>query len=636
MAETRAYLGQPVSEGIAVGVLQLGAAAQVGAVTPEQVAAAFAAVARERTELADSLRAAGRSGDAEIVGIGALIAADPALVDPAVAAVRDGADAATAITDAASAQAAIIAALELPELAERAADVRQVAAAVLEHLSAENGRPAPLAAPQPDASGELQATPVPGGAAAGGGAPGGGAPGGAAEPAGASIPGDGTEPDSSPASGGALILVRRELDPAELIRLADSGLAGAVSVTGGASSHAAIIARGLGIPMLTGADPQVLDLPDGLVAVLDAEAGQLLVGPPDLALAQALKQFAAQRIVGASGAGGALGAAGAPGVTGASSAAGTPGVTGAPRAAGAPGVTGLAGLLAGGAGPIGSPVPALAAGGIATTRDGQRVTVLCNVASAAETRLGLAAGAAGSGLVRTEVPFTGAGHWPSEQEHARWLAPVLELLDGRPAVVRLLDFSGDKVPPFLRGRSAGLAALLGDPRALDDQLRAILTTGRQANLAIMIPMVSELAQVEQVRTALAAAAAATGSAVPELGIMVEVASTARRASYFAARVGFFSIGTNDLAGEVLGLDRRDPRARPALAADPRVLELITTTVRAAAGAGIPVSVCGDSAADPEVLPLLIRLGVRRISIPAARVGQVAGWIAALDTSKDMR
>jgi phosphoenolpyruvate-protein kinase (PTS system EI component) len=114
--------------------------------------------------------------------------------------------------------------------------------------------------------------------------------------------------------------------------------------------------------------------------------------------------------------------------------------------------------------------------------------------------------------------------------------------------------------------------------------------------------------------------------------MVEVAATAAAAADFALAVDFFSIGTNDLASEVLGLDRADPQTRPALAADPRVLVLIQNVIQAAQQAGVKVSVCGDAAADPLVLPLLLGLGVRTLSVGAARVPQVAGWIAATDTN----
>jgi phosphoenolpyruvate-protein kinase (PTS system EI component) len=515
MTKASRYPGLPVSEGVASGQLYPGDVRPVETpATPEEVAAAFAAVAGERTALAERLRAAGRGDEADIVAIGALIAADPALVDPAVAAARDGTGAVAAVEQSAAAQVAALSGLASPDLAARADDVRQVASAVLARL------------------------------------------------AGGAVP---------PPPDGPFILVRRAVDPVDLIRFADAGLAGAVSVAGGVNSHAAIIARGLGLPMLAGVDPAVLAAPAGRPAVLDALAGRLIVDPAPRELAAA----------------------------------------GAFRAR----ANGVARLAA-----------------PARTADGQQVTLLCNVASATETRLGLAAGAAGVGLLRTEIPFTGAAAWPSEAEHRSALDPVLELLAGRPAVVRLLDFTADKIPPFLAGQEPGLAALLSHPRALADQLRAVLHSGRDTELSVMVPMVRSVTELAAVRAALAEAAARTGAALPELGMMVEVAATAATADAFTGASDFFSVGTNDLTSEVLGLDRADPAMTPALAADPRVLALVATVARAAQAAGVGLSVCGDAAADPAVLPLLIGLGIRRFSVGAARLPRVAEWIAAADSA----
>ena len=514
MTSTRRYQGLPVSEGAVTGeVYPASFQGETRAASPDEVRQAFASVSAERTALAERLHAEGRHEQADIVTVGALIALDPALVEPAVAAVAGGCAAPEAVRESAAAQAAILAALPNPDLAARADDIRQVANAVLAQL----------------------------------------APGQAAAP---------------PA--GDFILVQREVDPADLIRLSEEGLAGAVSVSGSANSHAAIIARGLGLPMLASADPAVLEIPAGRAALLDATAGQLTTDPAPQDLA----------------------------------------ALGNPR----PG-----------------PAPHRAAGTSHRTADGQPVTLLCNAASAREIRIGLSAGAAGAGLIRTEIPFVGAARWPSEADHRAALDPLLSLLAGRPAVVRLLDFSGDKIPPFLAGTQGGLDALLGQPEALADQLRAALASGRDTELKIMVPMVARLDQLAQVRAALADAVPA-GAAVPPLGMMVEVAATAEAAAVFAPAAGFFSIGTNDLTSEVLGLSRADPRMGPALAADPRVLALISRVVAAAATSGIEVSVCGDAAADPRVLPLLIGLGVRTFSVGAARLPRVAEWVAAADTA----
>jgi phosphoenolpyruvate-protein kinase (PTS system EI component) len=522
------FTGLPVSEGTAAGTLYVADAGTAVSATPDDVAGAFAAVTAERFALADRLRAAGRDQEAAIIEVGALIAADPALSEPALAAVRGGQDAASAVRAAAEQQAVAMEGLANRELAERAGDIRQVAQAVLERLGS-------AAAARPD---------------------------------------------------GDFILIRREVSPADLIELAEAGLVGAVSVAGGASSHAAIIARGLGLPMIAGTDAAVLAMPPGQAGVLNADSGELIVGA-------------------------AATGNGIPRSRTASSANTVPANT---VPATAPANTVLA-----------STAPA-------RTADGREIVVECNVASAAETRRGLAAGAAGVGLLRTEIPFTQALAWPTRAEHRAMLVPILGLLAGKPATVRLLDFSGDKIPPFLRGEASGLTALLAHPAALADQLRAVLETGRDTLLAVLIPMVSSLGEVAVVREALAGTAAALGCGLPRLGIMVELESTAAQAPVFAAAVDFFSIGTNDLAGDVLGLDRSDQAAGPALAAHPRVLALIERVADAGRQAGIPVSVCGDSAADPLVLPLLIGAGVDTVSVPAARVQRVRSWLTRLDTA----
>jgi phosphoenolpyruvate-protein kinase (PTS system EI component) len=534
---------------------------QAQTVTAGDVRAAFAAVAADRGELAAGLRAAGRADEASIVEIGALIAADSALSSPVLAAFDDGQPGMTAqaaaehVIKAAEAHAAILEALADPDLAQRAGDVRQVAQAVIARL------------------------------------------------AGASA----SAPPDAP-----FILVRHEVDPVDIIRLADTGnLVGAVSVSGGASSHAAIIARGLGLPMLVGVDPAALTAPEahetqapqapgtratktrqpGSHAILDAAAGELRTDPSPADLAR---------------------------MSAAASAAGGPHATSARPA-----------------GTARSPFAAPEAAGLWTgqgqvrTADGELVTVLCNVASAAETRLGLAAGAGGVGLLRTEIPFTRAAGWPSRADHLAALTPILTQLAGRRAVVRLLDFAGDKIPPF--PGAEGLAAFLGAPHALDDQLAAILAAGAETDLAVMIPMVRSLEEVRLVRARLTSLAKAAGTDAPPLGMMVELAATAASAATFAPHVDFFSVGTNDLTADVLAR----PRAGlgPADAAAAAVLAAIGVVVAAARQAGIGLSVCGDAAADPAVLPRLLALGVRTVSVGAANVSRVAEWTVRTDTAK---
>jgi phosphoenolpyruvate-protein kinase (PTS system EI component) len=515
MTPSARFRGVPVSPGQAAGVLRVADDDAKVSATPEEVAAAFAAVAAQRMELAGSLRAGGREDDAAIIEVSGLIAADPALIVPAVEAVRGGEAPAAAVRAAVGRQAAAMEQLSSPELAERAGDIRQIATAVIDFLRT-------------------------------------------------------SHPDSPPApSSGAFILVRHEVSPAELIELADAGLTGAVSVTGGASSHAAIIARGLGVPMISSTDPKVLSAPPGTFARLDADVGELVLASRSDRNSRCYS-------------------------------------------------TGNRDQTEVGAGAEET-----------RTADGVQITVLCNVASVVETRRGLAAGATGVGLLRTEIPYTRAADWPTLAQQRAQLGPILAMLPGKTATVRLLDFSGDKIPPFLAGAGSGLAALLAHPTALADQLRAILESGGKAQLAVMIPMVRALDEISRVREVLAWVAADVGVPAPPLGIMVELAATAARAAEFAVAADFFSIGTNDLTGDVLGLTRDDPAAGPGLAADPRVLTLVRQVADAGRDAGIGVSVCGDAAADLRVLPLLIAAGIRVVSVAAGGVSNVRSGIGGL-------
>jgi phosphoenolpyruvate-protein kinase (PTS system EI component) len=252
------------------------------------------------------------------------------------------------------------------------------------------------------------------------------------------------------------------------------------------------------------------------------------------------------------------------------------------------------------------------------------VTVLTNAASAAEVRAGLAAGAEGAGLIRTELAFLEAESWPTQADHVRALAPVLAGLRGRVATVRVLDFGGDKTPPFLRGTAErGLALLLSAEQAFIAQLRAIAHVAGDVDLRILLPMVNSVAELDAARERVVAAVDA-----PQIGAMIETVEAVDAAPGLAAGSSFLSIGTNDLTAAVLGADRFAAASSPT--GDPRVLRAIDASVRAAHDAGIAIEVCGEAASDPHLLPLLVGLEVDELSVGAARVGATREWVRELD------
>jgi len=370
------------------------------------------------------------------------------------------------------------------------------------------------------------------------------------------------------------IVVAEDLGPADVADV--QGWACAVALAGGGpTAHAAIVARSLGVPMVCGLGASVLELAQGEALVVDGDAGALVIDPAPVRLANA----------------GAAGAA----------------RDAARRAA-----------------VESSALPAV-------TTDGHRLAVLANVASAVEVRAALEAGAEGVGLLRTELLLLDAVGWPTEAEHRRALRPVLAPLAGRVATVRVLDYGADKLPPFLADQddgSRGIALLLRHPDALEDQLAAILSEGVECELRILLPMVDDVGELDAVEQLLARACARSGVIeTGVLGAMIETPAAVEHAAEIAARSAFLSIGTNDLTAAVLGVDRFG--AGQVRTEDPRVLDAIAHTVQAGHAAGIPVEVCGEAAADPALVPMLIGLGVDELSAGAARVGDLRAQIRAI-------
>jgi phosphoenolpyruvate-protein kinase (PTS system EI component) len=379
--------------------------------------------------------------------------------------------------------------------------------------------------------------------------------------------------ESSPQDGWSEgILVASDLGPADVAELSPE--IGGVALSGGAvTAHAAIVARSLGIPLVVGLGGEVFSIAEDEPAVIDGSEGEFILSPSLARAAHArLAGEARQRSRSAAAARREL--------------------------------------------------PAV-------TTDGHELRVLSNVAGPAEVRVALEAGAEGIGLFRTELSFLDARAWPERRDHERVLRPALGALGDRVATVRLLDFGGDKSPPFLQGRNErGIELQLSDPGALDAQLEALLDAGRATDLRVLVPMVEDADQLRAVREALARAAAVVpGVARPPVGAMVETADAVERVALIAEQSEFLSIGTNDLSASILGQDRfKDGGVG---ASHPEVLRAIEAVARAGKDAGMSVELCGEAASDPSLLPLLIGFGVGELSVGAARVGEVRAWVRAL-------
>jgi phosphoenolpyruvate-protein phosphotransferase len=524
----RLLAGVPASPGTAFGLVRrLDAAGEIDdAILSESARPAAAArasealarSARELEELSTRLRAEGRNDEADILDAGMMMAEDPMLLEAVESAVMSrGLTAASAIRVEVEAAAALLDALGDEELAARASDVRSLGRRACRFVSDEAVR-------------------------------------------------------VDRKTAGDSILVASDLGPADVIEL-DADVRGIALADGGVTGHAAIVARGLGLPMVVGVGAELLRLTEGEICIVDGDRS-MVIAAPDV---QRLEKVRSSMSVAAAARARAMASRALPTVT----------------------------------------------------RDGRTVRVLANAATPAEVRAALEAGADGVGLLRTELAFLEARHWPSVAEHRRTLDPVLAQLHGLTATIRLLDFGGDKTPPFLKGVfGRGVELLLEDTDALAWQLEAILDAGEATELRILIPMVTEPGQVRAVRAAIEPIAARRRSRVPLVAAMVEVPAAAVMADRIAPEVGMFSIGTNDLTSFQLGIDRTRPGGAPAH--HPAVLQLIADTVDAARIAGIPVEVCGEAASNPLVMPLLIGLGVDELSVGAAAVARVRAWVRALD------
>ena len=261
--------------------------------------------------------------------------------------------------------------------------------------------------------------------------------------------------------------------------------------------------------------------------------------------------------------------------------------------------------------------------------DGSQLEFWANVAGPADSGLAARAGAYGIGLARTEMLFLDRLDCPAEAEQAARIGAMLAPFKGKPVTVRLLDAGADKPVPFLHLAPEanpalgvrGVRALLKHPEFCAAHLRAILRAGVGHDLRVMVPMVTLPEEMQTIRQFLQAACRETSMPCPPLGAMVEVPAAALTIPALVPVCDFFSIGTNDLTQYTLAAERGHQEL--AAFADPAHEAVIGLCARVVREAGArPVSVCGEAAGDAQAARKLVEIGVRKLSMGAARLDTI--------------
>jgi phosphoenolpyruvate-protein phosphotransferase (PTS system enzyme I) len=388
---------------------------------------------------------------------------------------------------------------------------------------------------------------------------------------------------------GDLIIVADDLTPSEAVHLGRQGVVGFALESGGRTSHTTIIARSLNVPLVCGL-PEITELlTDDDPVIVDGDRGVVVLHPgaDDLAAYRRAQEAATRR----------------------------------------------------------EREMAATCDLQATTRDGCEVALMANLDLPEEIDEVLRFGAAGIGLYRSEFLYIEKSpELPTEEDHYVLYRRIVEASAPWPAVVRTYDLGGRKLArevmhthednPVLGLR--GIRLTLARPEVFRVQLRALFRAGLHGDLWVLLPMVSGVEEVHRFRAFAAEVMEELerdGVAFqrdPKLGVMIEVPSAALTADLIAPHVDFFAIGTNDLIQYSLAVDRNNEHVADLYQPlHPAILRMLRQVLAAAAAAGIEVELCGEMGGDERLAPLLVGLGLRRLSMAPRQVPVIKTLIRGL-------
>jgi phosphocarrier protein FPr/phosphocarrier protein len=380
------------------------------------------------------------------------------------------------------------------------------------------------------------------------------------------------------------VAIADDLLPSQFMAFGDRLPAAFVVAKGGRTSHVAILSAASGVPMLAAVGSDAHRIPEGTPLIVDAERGEIQVNPTEATI-KATRKAAAERET--------------------------------RRAANREA----------------APVDCVMA-------DGTRLPVYANVGSVADAARGLAFGAEGSGLLRTEFLFLDRPTAPTEAEQQAEYQAIADALRGKPLTIRTLDIGGDKPLPYLKQAAEenpilgvrGIRVSRRRPDLLRQQFRAILKVTPVSVVRIMMPMIADIGELRWAKAIFEEEKAALGvTADVPLGIMIEVPAAVAMADKLAKEADFFSIGTNDLTQYVLAMDRGNTDLAPEIdSLHPAVLKTIADTAAAGARNACPVGVCGGLASELPAAPILIGLGVTSLSATRSGIPDLKAFIRTLD------
>lgn len=388
------------------------------------------------------------------------------------------------------------------------------------------------------------------------------------------------------------VIVARDLTPSMTAGINPENIEGILTEVGGRTSHSAILARAMEVPAVLSIDNICTIAKNGDKVVLDGTSGEAILNPDDATVEKYKQMYEAYQNEKA--------------------------------------------LLK------------EYAGKPTQTKDGVKVELVCNIGKPSDAKKAVECDGEGIGLFRTEFLFMDRDSIPTEEEQFEAYKEVAETMKGRPVIIRTLDIGGDKAIPYLgleqeENPFLGFRAIrfcLQRKDIYETQLRALVRASAFGKLKIMVPLVTgvdELRQVKAMVKDIMAEFEKEGVAFNkniEIGVMMETPAACMMADALAKEAAFFSIGTNDLTGYTMAVDRGNAKVAYLYSTyNPAVLRAIKNIIECGKREGIMVGMCGEAAADSKLIPLLLAFGLDEFSVSATSVLKTRKTISDCDVNE---